>query len=209
MLAIRHDRLFRQGALLVPTTAADRSLGKQNGWRLRPKQIAGLEIRRPANLFAPLGWLAASLLNPGGYFAYWVWGLAEFKVQLWAWHAVAPLQFGVAFAMMFLRQGGFGIGAVSFFVIICTLGACAMTGPIYTLVTYIFQQQNIAVGALGDLPILSFADGLLHAGSNVRLSLMFASVAIIPAIILLRILAFQRIPPRKPATAVTAPSSLL
>lgn len=159
----------------------------------------GLALRRPANLFAPLGWLAASALNPGCYFAYLVWGLPAFDVQLWAWHAVAPLQFGIAFAMMFLRQGGFGIGAVSFFVIICSLGGCALTGPAYALVTYLYQQQNVAIGALGDLPILSFADGLMHAGSNVRLSLMYTCVGVIPAIVLLRLISFRRIPPRQPA----------
>ncbi len=168
----------------------------------------GLELRKPVNVFAPLGWMAASLLNPGAYFAYLVWGLPEFNMQLWAWHAVAPLQFGIAFAMMFLRQGGFGIGAFSFFVIICTLGACALTGPVYALATYAFQQQGAAIGTLGDLPILSFGDGMLHAGTNVRLSMMFGTIAIIPAIILLRIAAFQRIPPRKAAGAPAASAQL-
>lgn len=166
-------------------------------------------FRKPANIFAPLGWLAASLLNPGGYFAWWVWGLSEFDMQLWAWHAVAPLQFGVAFAMMFLRQGDFSIGAFSFFVIICSLGACALTGPAYALATYAFQQQSIAIGALGDLPILSFADGMEHAGTNVRISLMFTAIAIIPAIILLRLVAFQRVPLRKSAPAAAAPPPLI
>lgn len=168
----------------------------------------GLELRKPSNVFAPLGWLAASLLNPGGYFAWWVWGLSEFDVQLWAWHAVAPLQFGIAFAMMFLRKDDFSIGAFSFFVIICSLGACALTGPAYALATYAFQQQYIAVGVLGDLPILSFADGLLHAGTNVRISLMYTAIAIIPAILLLRLVAFQRVPLRKRAPAVAAPPPL-
>jgi hypothetical protein len=166
----------------------------------------GLELRKPANVFAPLGWLAASLLNPGGYFAWWVWGLSEFNMQLWAWHAVAPLQFGIAFAMMFLRQGGFGIVAFSFFAFICSLGACALTGPIYALATYGFQQHYMAIGTLGELPILSFADAMLHAGTNVRISLMFTAIAIVPAIILLRLVAFQRIPPRKPsAVGVASP----
>lgn len=168
----------------------------------------GLEFRKPANLFVPLGWLAASVLNPGGYFAWWFWGLSEFDMQLWAWHAVAPLQFGIAFALTFLRQGGFSIGAFSFFVIICSLGACALTGPIYALITYAFQQNYMAVGALGDLPIWSFGDGMEHAGSNVRVSLMYTSIAIIPAIILLRLIAFQRIPPRKPVPAGAAPPPL-
>lgn len=161
----------------------------------------GLELRPPANMFAPLGWLAATIFNPGAYFAYLVWGMSEFNMQVWTWHAIVPLQFGIAFAMMFLRQGGFGIGAFSFFVIVCSLGGCALTGPAYALLTYAFQQQYVAIGTLGGLPIMSFGDGMLHAGTNVRLSIMFAGVAIIPAIVLLRIVAFQRIPPRKPASA--------
>jgi hypothetical protein len=74
--------------------------------------------------------------------------------------------------------------------------------------TYAYQQQNVAVGVLGDLPILTFGDGLEHAGSNVRISLMYTAVAIIPAIILLRLVAFQRVPLRKRAPDVAAPPPL-
>jgi hypothetical protein len=162
----------------------------------------GLELRKPVNLFAPLGWLAASLLNPGAYFAYMVWGLPEFDMQLWTWHAVAPLQFGIAFALMFLRQGGFGIAAVAFFVTICVIAACALSGPAYALATYYFQQQYISVGTLGDMPIITVQDAVRHAGTHIRLSAFYAAIGVIPAIILLRIIALQRVPDRKAAKAV-------
>ena len=164
----------------------------------------GLELRKPVKTFAPFGWLAATLLNPGAYFAYMVWGMPAFDMQVWAWHAVAPLQFGIALAMMFLRQGGFGIGAVSFFVTICTIGACALSGPAYALATYMFQQSYSSIGTLGDLPIYTLQDGIRHAGTHVRLSLLFAGVGVIPAIILLRLIALQRVPARKPAAASPA-----
>lgn len=167
----------------------------------------GLELRKPANLFAPLGWLAASLLNPGAYFAYLVWGLPAFDMQLWTWHAVAPLQFGIAFVLMFLRQGGFGLGAVAFFVTICVVAACALSGPAYAFTTYLFQQQYISVGTLGDMPILSFGDAVRHAGTHIRLSAIYSAIGIVPAIALLRLIALQRVPDRKTARAA-APSPL-
>ncbi len=164
----------------------------------------GLTFRKPASLFGPLGWLAASVLNPAGWFAYMLWGLPRFDMQLWTWYAVAPLQLSLAFALMFLRAGGFGIGAVSFLVLICTVGASAVLGIAYALATWQFQQQGVSIGLLGDLPIYSFLDVLTHAGTHIQMSARFAGVAAIPAIIIVRLVALQRMPKRKRAIAAAA-----
>lgn len=168
----------------------------------------GLEYRKPSNLFGPLGWLAASVLNPAGWFAWMLWGMPHFDMQVWGWYAVAPLQLSIVFAMMFLREGGFGIGAVSVLILICTVGASAVLGLAYAVATWQFQQHGIAIGLLGDLPIFSLVDGLAHAGTHIRMAACFAGVAAIPAIIIVRVIALQRMPRRKRTATATASASL-
>lgn len=165
----------------------------------------GLEFRPPARMFVLLGWLAAGVFNPAAYFAYILWGLPAFDYQLWTWHAAAPLELGILFALMFLREGGYGITAVTIFTVLSIAAACAVSGPIYAFTTWAFQQNGVSLGLLGWYEVDSFSRAIAISGSYIRASLLFAGVAAIPAVIILRIIAFQRVRP-KPKASPSAPS---
>jgi hypothetical protein len=171
---------------------------------------AVLEFRQPARIFVLLGWLGAGILNPAAYFAYMLWGMPEFNYQIWTWHAAAPLELGVLFALMFLREGGYGIAAVAIFTIFSILAACAVSGPVYAFTTWAFQQNNISLGMLGWYPIHNFDTAIAVSGTYIRASLIFAGVAAIPAVIILRIIAFQRVRPKpkaSPSAQTPAPAA--
>jgi hypothetical protein len=164
----------------------------------------GLTFRKPEQIFVPLGWLAAGILNPAAYFAYRLWGMPDFNYEAWAWHAAAPLELGVLFALMFLREGGFGLGAIAVFTVLSILAACAITGPAYAFTTWIFQQNGVSLGILGWAPISNFDMAIAVSGSYIRASLLFAGVAALPAAALLRLVCFRRAPP-KPRASPSAP----
>jgi hypothetical protein len=161
----------------------------------------GLEFRQPARIFVLLGWLAAGIFNPAAYFAWMLWGMPAFDYQIWTWHAAAPLELGILFALMFLREGGYGITAVAIFTVLSIAAACAVTGPAYAFTTWAFQQNGVSLGLLGWYEVDSFNRAVAISGSYIRASLIFAGVAAIPAVIILRIVAFQRVKPRPKASA--------
>ena len=76
--------------------------------------------------------------------------------------------------------------------------------PIYSGITWGGQQLGLSLSVMGDLEIYSWDAALAHTGTYVRASLLFSSVAAIPAVIILRLVAFERVRFRK---AVTAPPS--
>lgn len=160
----------------------------------------GLAFREPARLFVLLGWLGAGILNPAAYFAYLLWGMPAFSYQAWTWHAAAPLELGVLFALMFLREGGYGVSAVAIFTIMSIAAACAVTGPVYAFTTWAFQQNGVSLGLLGWYPVDSLEAAIAVSGSYIRASLIFAGVAAIPAVIILRVIAFERVKPRSKAS---------
>ena len=161
------------------------------------KASHGLDFRKPVRIFAPLGWLAAGILNPAGWFSWMVWGMREFNYTLWAWHVAVPLELGLLLAMMYFRDGGYGIGAVTGLTLICIFAACCATGPIYALITLIGQQMGVSVSVMGNWEIYGWQAFLAHAGTYIRASLIFAGVAAIPAVIIMRIVALQRVSLRK------------
>lgn len=159
-----------------------------------------LEFRKPAKIFCLLGWLAAGPGNPAGFFVHLLWGMPEFNYQIWGWHIAAPLELGILFALFFLREGGYGVAAISIFTIFSVLGACAVTGPVYALLTWYFQQNGEALGLLGWYPVYSFEAAVAVSGTYMRASLIFAAPCIIPAIIIMRVIIFQRAPVKKRET---------
>lgn len=161
----------------------------------------GLELRKPVRIFAPLGWLIAGLLNPAGWFVHLLWGMPDFNYQVWAWHVAVPLQLGVLFAMMYLRDGGFGISAVIGITVICTLACCAGTGPIYAAITWAGQQVGVEISIMGWLPIYTLENGIAHAGTYIRASLIYAGPCSVAAALILRVVAFERVSLRKPVPA--------
>ncbi len=165
----------------------------------------GLEFRQPARIFLLLGWLGAGVLNPAAYFAYLLWGMPAFSYEVWTWHAAAPLELGVLLALMFLREGGYGITAVAIFTILSIAAACAVTGPVYAFTTWAFQQNGVSLGLLGWFPVASFEAAVAVSGSYIRASLIFAGVAAVPAVIILRIIAFQRVRPKPKASPSAQP----
>lgn len=168
------------------------------------KSTGMLEFRQPAKMFCLIGWLAAGPGNPAGFFVHHLWGMTEFNYAIWAWHAAAPLELGILFALFFVREGGYGISALSAFVIFSVLGACAVTGPVYALISWYFQQQGDSLGLLGWYPIYNFEAAVQVSGSYIRASLIFAGPCIITAILILRLVTFQRVKP-KPKASPSAP----
>jgi len=165
---------------------------------------AALNFRTPVRVFAPLGWIAAGILNPAGWFVHMLWGMPEFNYQVCAWHVAVPLELGLLFAMMFLREGGFGIGSVAGITIMCILAACTGTGPIYAGITWAAQQVGLEISVLGNISIDSMEHAFAHAGTYIRASLIYAGPCAIPAVIILRLVAFHRVQYRKaPSTTQT------
>lgn len=157
----------------------------------------GLEFRKPTQPFAIAGWIAAGILNPAGWFSYLVWGMHEFDYTIWAWHVAVPLELGLLFAMMFIREGGMGFRGVAGITLICIFAACTGTAPFYTLITWTAQQAGMSVSAMGLFEVYSWEAALAHTGTYLRASLYFAGVAAIPAIIILRVIALQPAPRRR------------
>lgn len=164
-----------------------------------------LEFRKPAMTFGMLGWIAAGILNPAGWFSYLVWGLPEFNYMLWAWHVAVPLELGLLFAMMFIREGGMGLGSVAGITLICIFAACCGTAPFYTLITWTAQQLGMTVSVMGLFEVYSWEAALAHTGTYVRASLYFSGVSALPAVIILRLVSLRRRPPR--ATSKASPSA--
>jgi hypothetical protein len=165
----------------------------------------GLNFRKPARIFAPLGWLAAGILNPAGWFAWMAWGLPAFNYQIWAWHVAVPLELGLVLAMMYFREGGYSVGAVTGLTLICIFAACCGVAPVYSGITWVGQQLGLSLSVMGDWEIYSWDAALAHTGTYVRASLLFSSVAAIPAVIILRLVAFERVRLRK-AVAPSPPA---
>lgn len=155
-----------------------------------------LEFRQPAKLFCLLGWLAAGPGNPAGFFVHLLWGLDEFNYAIWAWHAAVPLELGILFALFFVREGGYTITAIGIFTTFSVLGACAVSGPVYALISWYFQQNGDSLGLLGWYPIHNYEAAIRVSGSYIRASLLFAGPCILTAVIILRIFTFQRVKPR-------------
>lgn len=164
-----------------------------------------LELRQPAKLFGVIGWLAAGPGNPAGFFVQNLWGVSEFNYAVWAWHVAAPLELGILFAMFFAREGGYGIPALSAFVFFSVIGACAITGPAYTLVVWFSQQQGLSLGPPGWFPIYSLEAAVGVSGNFIRTSLTYAGPCIVTAIIILRLVSFQRVRPKPKASPSTPP----
>lgn len=164
-------------------------------------QSLGLEFRKPTTTFGVLGWLAAGVLNPAGWFSHLVWGMPEFNYTLWAWHVAVPLELGLLFAMMFIREGGMGIGGVIGITLICIFAACCGTAPFYTLITWSAQQLGMSVSVMGLFEVYSWQAAIAHTGTYIRASLYFAGVAALPAALILRLVTLRRTPPRARATA--------
>lgn len=158
---------------------------------------SGLNFRTPVRIFAPLGWVAAGLLNPAGYFVHLLWGMPEFNYQVWAWHVAVPLELGLLFAMMFVREGGHGIGGIAGITIICVIAACAGTGPLYAALTWAAQQVGLEISVMGWAPIYTLDHAIAHTGTYIRASLIFAVPCAVPAVLILRLVAFQRVQLRK------------
>ena len=127
--------------------------------------------------------------------------LPAFNYQIWAWHVAVPLELGLVLAMMYFREGGYSIGAVTGLTLICIFAACCGVAPIYSGITWVGQQLGLSLSVMGDLEIYSWDAALAHTGTYVRASLLFSSVAAIPAVIILRLVAFERVRLRKAVTA--------
>lgn len=167
--------------------------------------VYGLNFRNPARIFAPLGWIAAGILNPAGWFAWMVLGLPEFNYQIWAWHVAVPLEIGLVLAMMYFREGGYSISAVTGLTLICIFAACCGVAPFYSTIAWVGQQLGVSLSVMGNWEIYSWDAAIAHTGTYIRASLIFSGVAAIPAVIILRIVAFERVPLRK--TVKASPSA--
>ena len=92
-------------------------------------------------------------------------------------------------------------GPVTGLTLICIFAACCGVAPIYSGITWVGQQLGLSLSVMGDLEIYSWDAALAHTGTYVRASLLFSSVAAIPAVIILRLVAFERVRLRKAVTA--------
>lgn len=164
-----------------------------------------LEMRSPATLFAPVAWLIAGPLNPVGFFAHLPWNERSWDMPfdgvMWATSVALPLSVGCAGSLFYLRGGGFGFLTLALVTVLTTLAACAVTGPAYTIAMWALARFGIYWTMF---PIFDFGEALMTSGSFVRLGLLLLAAPVLPAAILLRVIAFRREPSkRKPAPAST------
>jgi hypothetical protein len=164
-----------------------------------------LELRSPAKLFVPIAWLIAGPLNPVGFFAYLPWNERAWDMPfdgvMWATSVALPLSVGCAASLFYLRGGGFGFLTLVLVTLLTTLAACAVTGPAYTIAMWALARFGIYWTMF---PIFDFGEALVTSGSFVRLGLLLLAAPILPAALLLRVIAFRRAAPRrKPATDST------
>jgi hypothetical protein len=160
-------------------------------------QSAGaLELRKPAQLFAPIAWLIAGPLNPAGFIAIQVWDsagpeywLQDFDPTYWAVSVAVPLAIGTAGSLFYLRGGGFGFMSLGLITMLVTLAACAVTGPVYTIALWALMQVDIF---LSPLPLWDFNAAVMTSGTFIRIGIQALAIPIVPAIIILRLIAFQR-----------------
>jgi hypothetical protein len=159
-----------------------------------------LKLRSPAKLFVPLAWLIAGPANPAGYFAFMAWGM-DFDLSYWIISVAIPLAVGCAGALFYLRGGGFGGLTLALVTALTTAAACAVTGPAYTIGLWALMQFDIY---LSTLPLWSFDTAVITSGTFVRFGLLLLAITILPAVILLRLIAFQREAPKKKAPATSS-----
>jgi hypothetical protein len=154
-----------------------------------------LELRRPIRFFAPLGWLVAGPLNPAGFLAPLPWNEPAwdlpFDTQMWAMSVAVPLSLGCIGALYYLRDGGVGIMTLFLVLALPTLAACAATGPLYAAVISVLREFRIYWTAF---PVFSFDDAIITSGTFMRLGLMLCIIPLVPAVLLLRAIAFRRAP---------------
>ncbi len=166
--------------------------------------IGALELRSPAKLLVPIAWLIAGPLNPVGFFAHLPWNERSWDMPfdgvMWATSVALPLSIGCAGSLFYLRGGGFGFLTLVLVTVLTTLAACAVTGPAYTIAMWALARFGIYWTAF---PIFSFGEALITSGSFVRLALLLLAAPILPAAILLRIIAFRREPPKNKPTAAS------
>jgi hypothetical protein len=165
-----------------------------------------LVLRKPARLFTPLAWMIAGPLNPAGFFAHlpwneWSWDM-PFDATLWTISVAIPLSAGCAGALFYLRGGGFGFLSLLLVTALSTLAACALTGPIYTLAISGLREIGVYWTMF---PVSDFGEALVTSGTFVRLGLLLMALPILPAAVLLRLVAFRREPRKK----VAKPASTL
>ena len=160
-------------------------------------QTAGaLELRKPVQLFAPIAWLVAGPFNPVGFIAIQVWEsrgveywLQDFNPTYWAVSIAVPLAIGTAGSLFYLRGGGFGFMSLGLITMLVTLAACAITGPVYTFALWALMQVDIFLSPFG---LYDFNSAVMTSGTFIRIGIQALAIPIIPAIIILRLIGFQR-----------------
>jgi hypothetical protein len=158
-----------------------------------------LELRQPAKLFVPLAWLIAGPANPLTYFAFQIMG-QRFDLTNWVICLVIPLSIACAAALFFLRGGGFGIVTLVLITALVGIASCAATGPIYTFAIWGLMQMDIFIL---DMPLWSTEAAVRTSGTFIALGLMLVAVCIVPAALILRIIAFRR-EAKKPRLSASA-----
>jgi hypothetical protein len=159
-----------------------------------------LELRKPAGVFVPIAWLVAGPANPVSFFAFQVYGW-DFNIIHFIVCLVVPLSIACAVAIFFLRGGGFGFVTLTLITVFSGYVACAATGPIYTYGLTFLSQVGLD---LSYLPVASPAEALVTSGTFIRIGLFLVAIPIVPAALILRLIAFRREEKKKKQTVSTA-----
>ena len=153
-----------------------------------------LELREPARIFLPIAWAIAGPLNPASYFAFELQHF-YFNPVLLVVSLIIPLSVGCATALYFLHGGGFVFVTLALITILVFFFNYTASTPIYTWI--LFLLQNIGL-YLSPFPIGDADEAITTSGTFIRIGLVLVSVPIIPAVILLRLIAFRREAKKKP-----------
>lgn len=152
-----------------------------------------LDPRQPSAVLLPVAGLLAGPLNPTALASYAYWSRYFYMDGLtsstWIMFQVIPMSVAVAIALYYLRAGGFGILTIImtlFVALICAASGWAITvaGADWLLYEQGVQFTNYPVGSLGDFTLV--------AGTGVRLNLLLNIASLIPAAVIIRLIAFRR-----------------
>jgi hypothetical protein len=155
----------------------------------RYDQTSGsLELRKPAAVFTTIAWLLAGPANPVSFFSFAAYG-REFDLLEYVICLAIPLSVACGVALWFLRGGGFGFVTLTLITVFVGYLSCAAAGPIVTLSLWALAQAGIRPIYM---PIDTLAESIITSGTYIRLGLFLVAVPIVPAALILRIVAFRR-----------------
>ena len=163
------------------------------------KSSAWLDVRQPEKTWATLGVLATGLLNPAGVAVLglygkqysWFFGLDQLPWLFWLVSIALPLSGGALITFLLMRDGGSSLFAFLAIALIANIVAIALSGPIYTYLALYLSERIPGLLPRDLMYALNFSP-IAFSGTVMRTSFTLAPLPVAYAILMLRLLMFER-----------------